>query len=229
MISRHAYAGLLALACSSAIAQGDFESYAGGGLRSRPHYDGSAHRTTELVPVLDYSRRAWFARTTHGILEGGARFAIASGLAAGAQLAYEAGPLDGDAGASLGAHLEWTTKLGPAPLNVLARLRNHLDSDRGRQLDARLTAGVYQSGALRAGVFGQATWASEKHLASYYGVSDSGLLFTSFGVLGSYDLSRRWLAVASAELRRLADDPARSAFVQDRTNAYASAGLAYRF
>ena len=54
---------------------------------------------------------------------------------------------------------------------------------------------------------------------------------TVFGGLlpGSYDLGRRWLAVASAELRRLADDPASSAFVQDRTNSYLTAGMVYRF
>jgi outer membrane scaffolding protein for murein synthesis (MipA/OmpV family) len=66
-------------------------------------------------------------------------------------------------------------------------------------------------------------------MQEYYGVSDAGLLLTSAGLLGSYDLARRWVAVASAELRRLASEPARSAFVQDRTNYYLSAGLAYRF
>jgi outer membrane scaffolding protein for murein synthesis (MipA/OmpV family) len=114
-------------------------------------------------------------------------------------------------------------------VNVLARLRSHLDSDRGRQFDGRLTLGVFEGGGLRAGVFGQGTWASEDHFVTYYGLRQSGLLFTSVGALGSYDLSRRWVAVASAELRRLADEPARSAFVQDRTSRYLTAGLAYRF
>src|SRR5919106_3152146 len=110
---------VLALVSSSAIAQGNSESdtLLGAGLRNRPHYDGSDRQTTDVVPVLRYSRGAWFARTTHGLLEGGARFAFTGGAAAGLQLAHEAGPLDGDPGASLGAHVEWTTKVGPAPLN----------------------------------------------------------------------------------------------------------------
>jgi outer membrane scaffolding protein for murein synthesis (MipA/OmpV family) len=225
------YVTVIALASSSAFAQGSpqAETLLGAGLRYRPHYDGSDRQTTDMVPVLSYSRGPLFARTTYGVLEGGARFAMAGGLSAGVQLAHEAGPRDGDPGASVGAHLEWNTKAGPAPVNALARLRSHLDSERGVQLDARLTVGIFESGGLRAGLFGQATWGSEKHLLAYYGVRDSGLLYTSVGLLGSYDLGRRWLAVASAELRRLADNPASSAFVQDRTNSYVSAGIAYRF
>lgn len=201
----------------------------GAGTRNRPVFDGSADQTTDLIPVLRYYGKPWFARTTQGVLEGGARFALKPGLDGGVQLAYEQGPRDGDPGASLGLHMELDTKIGPAPLNLLARTRTQLDSDRGSQADLRATLGIYGGGGLQAGVFGQATWASEKHMQAYYGVGDAGLLFTSVGLLGSYDLARHWVAVASAELRRLASEPSRSGFVQDRTNHYLSAGLAYRF
>jgi outer membrane scaffolding protein for murein synthesis (MipA/OmpV family) len=201
----------------------------GAGARNRPVFDGSADQTTDLIPVLRYYGKPWFARTTQGVLEGGARFALKPGLDGGVQLAYEQGPRDGDPGASLGLHMELDTKIGPAPLNLLARTRTQLDSDRGSQADLRATLGIYGGGGLQAGVFGQATWASEKHMQAYYGVGDAGLLFTSVGLLGSYDLARHWVAVASAELRRLASEPSRSGFVQDRTNHYLSAGLAYRF
>jgi outer membrane scaffolding protein for murein synthesis (MipA/OmpV family) len=201
----------------------------GAGVRNRPVFDGSADQTTDLIPVVRYYGRPWFARTTQGILEGGARFALKPGLDGGVQLAYEQGPRDGDPGASLGLHVELDTKVGPAPLNLLARTRTHLDSDRGTQADLRATLGIYGGGGLQAGVFGQATWASEKHMQAYYGVGDAGLLFTSVGLLASYDLARHWVAVASAELRRLGSEPSRSTFVQDRTGHYLSAGLAYRF
>ena len=227
----HLYAAAILLAASSALAQGGpyAETLLGAGLRQRPHYDGSDRRTTDMVPVLRASRGPFFARTTYGVLEGGARFTVGGALSAGVQVAHEVGPRDGDPGASVGAHVEWTGNLGPAPMHLLGRLRSHLESERGRQFDARLTVGIYQRGGLRAGAFGQATWASEKHFASYYGVPESGLLYTSLGLLGSYDISRHWLAVVSAELRRLADEPARSAFVQDRTASYLTAGVAYRF
>ncbi len=219
---------LLFLACVSQLAAPE-ETLLGAGVRSRPVYDGSGDQTTDLIPVVRYYGRPWFARTTQGILEGGARFAVKPGLDGGVQLAYEQGPRDGDPGASLGLHLELDTKIGPAPLNLLGRTRTQLDSDRGSQADLRATLGIYRSGGLQAGVFGQATWASEKHMQAYYGVGDAGLLFTSVGLLGSYDLARRWVTVASAELRRLGAEPARGALVQERTGHYLSAGLAYRF
>jgi outer membrane scaffolding protein for murein synthesis (MipA/OmpV family) len=228
---RMRYLIALTLASSSAMAQNNPEGdhLLGVAARNRPHYDGSDRQTTDAIPVLRYSWGPLFARTTQGMLEGGARMNVLEGLAVGVQLAYEVGPLDGDPGSSLGAHAEWRGKVGPAPFSALARFRNHTDSGHGRQFDTRLTVGVYGSGGLRAGVFGQATWASEKYFLAYYDVPNSGLLYTSAGVLGTYELGEHWLAVASVELRRLADDAASSVFVNDRTNSYAWAGVAYRF
>ncbi len=42
-----------------------------------------------------------------------------------------------------GLHLEWDAKVGPVPITLLARGRQHADSDHGAQADLRLTAGVY--------------------------------------------------------------------------------------
>jgi outer membrane scaffolding protein for murein synthesis (MipA/OmpV family) len=218
----------------------------GAGIRSRPAYDGSASQTTDLVPVLRYYGKTLFARTTQGILEGGARTEVSPGLALGVQLAYEAGRKrsesdflrnnnvpDIDPGASVGVHAEWDTKLGPAPLNVLGRIRQNADSDRGAQADLRLTAGVYGGRTAQVGVFTQATWANRKSNRAYYGQPgfdpDGGLLFVSLGVLGSVDLSRHWVLVTSVEGRRLQGDAARSPLVERKSNTYASAGIAYRF
>ncbi len=63
----------------------------GAGVRTRPAYDGSASQVTDLIPVVRYYGKPLFARTTQGILEGGARTEVAPGLALGAQLANEAG------------------------------------------------------------------------------------------------------------------------------------------
>ena len=221
----------LALASSGTMAQGDAvqSKFLGAAVRNLPHYDGSDRQTTDLVPLIRYVRGPLFARTLPGILEGGARVPVAGGLSAGVQLAHEAGPRDGDPGASLGAHLEWNGNAGPMPLNTILRFRSHLDSERGRELDARLTAGVYGNHGIRAGVFAGATWATERHLVTYYDVRDSGLLYASIGALGSYGLTSRWLLAATLEVRRLADEAAGSAFVADRTNTYASLGAAYRF
>ena len=231
---RPALLGLfLSLIAGSALAQTPSPEVShtllGAGLRTRPDYDGARKQVVDVVPVVRYYGKTLFARTTQGILEGGARAELAPGLAAGVQLAYEGAGKDVAAGASVGAHLEWDTKLGPAPINVLARLRQNLDADRGAQADLRLTAGVYQSGPLQAGVFTQATWASAKAIRAYYEVPGSGLLYVSAGALASYDLSRQWVLVGSIEGRRLQGDATDSPLMEKRSAWYASAGLDYRF
>src|SRR6266446_10376042 len=136
----------------AAFGQSPAEDYVliGAGLRARPAYDGSDSQRGELVPVLRYYGRPWFARTTQGVLEGGARIELAPGLNLGAQLAYEGGRAasesgflrshdvpDIDPGISLGLHAEWDRKLGPVPITLLARVRRHAHADLGAQADLR--------------------------------------------------------------------------------------------
>lgn len=240
----------------AAFAELSDESLLGPGLRSRPTFDGSATQRGELVPVVRYFGQPWFARSTQGVLEGGIRMALAPGLHVGAQLAYEPGRQtsesdflknhsvpDVDRGASVGLHLEWDHKFGPVPITLLARVRQHTDSDRGAQADLRLSVGVFSSGRVSAGIFTQATWANAKSTGSFYDVAPqqatamglpafragSGLLFTSAGLLWSIDLSRDWTVVGSTESRHLHGDAARSPLVERASNYYASVGLAYRF
>jgi len=225
-------------------------------VRSRPAYDGSASQRTDVIPEVRYYGRPWFARTTQGMLEGGARMEIAPGLAFGIQLAYEAGrhrsesPFlrehdipDVNVGASLGFHLEWDGKLGRAPVNVLLRQRSNAEAIRGDQVDLRGTIGVYGSGAASVGVFGQTTWASQKSTNTLYGITPDesatsglpafqakgGVMFASLGLLGGYDFGPRWTAVWTLEERRLEGDARRSPLAERTSNHYVSVGLAYRF
>lgn len=203
----------------------------GAGLRSRPDYDGSRDQVSDVVPVIRYYGRPWFARTTQGILEGGMRTELDKDFWVGAQLAYEPEfePTDLSVGVSAGLHLEWDRKLGRVPVTFLIRARQHLDEAQGGQADLRVTAGIFERGGLLAGVFGQATWGTENAVAARYGPPDAGLLYTSFGLLGSYDLGRRWVLVGSMELRQLRDEASESALAAKKSNYYATAGIAYRF
>lgn len=213
-------------------------------VRTRPAYDGSDSQRTDLIPVLRYYGTPWFARTTQGVLEGGARWSLARGLDAGVQLAYEEGRKTSestllqslnlpnvDPGVSVGAHVEWDFMIGPAPVSLLGRLRQHTDSDRGGQADLRANVGLHASGGLIVAAYAQGTWASSKSIESFYAVSNagSGLLHTTLGLLGSYDLTRHWTAVASMQGRRLHGDASRSIIVEDKSSFYANAGIAYRF
>ena len=239
-----------------AFAELSNSSMVGPGVRGRPAYDGSDSQRAEVVPVIRYLGHPWFLRSTQGVLEGGARMAVAPGVHVGAQLAYEPGRKtrdsdflknrnvsDVDYGASIGAQLEWDHKFGPVPITVLARVRQHTESDRGAQADLRLSAGVFQSGRLGVGVFSQATWASAKSTNSFYGVTPqesaatglptyaagSGLLLSSVGLLYSIELTRDWVVVGNFEARHLQGDARRSPIVERSTNYYAAAGVAYRF
>ena len=229
---RLALAALLVLPLGAAA---DDYTLLGAGVRTRPDYDGSASRSVDLIPVVRYYGKPLFARTTQGMLEGGARYEFSPALQAGLQLAYEAGRdavfglPEVDWGGSIGFHVEADGKLGPAPINGLLRYRRHLDSDRGAQVDLRSTLGVYGEGRTLAGVFLQATWASTKSMQSFYGIDDSGLLFTSIGALGAHGLTSKWDLVGSVEVRRLSSDAVRSPIVERRTGFYASAGLGYRY
>jgi len=250
--------GFLALAPLAVEAQMQVPDYSwlGAGVRTRPAYDGSDAHVTELIPSVRYFGRPWFARTTQGVLEGGARVAIAPELHLGAQLAYEGGRIaseaaflsshdvpDIKAGASAGVHAEWDYHLGPVPTTLLARVRQLLETDRGTKADLRFTAGVYGGGAFSAALFFQGTWASAKSNQSFYGVTPDvsgitglpvytpggGLLYTTGGLLWEVDLSPSWIVVGNLEARLLHGAAAGSPLVERPTSRYASASLAYRF
>jgi outer membrane scaffolding protein for murein synthesis (MipA/OmpV family) len=170
----------------AAFAELSQDSMVGPGLRTRPAYDGSDSQRGELVPIVRYYGHPWFVRSTQGLLETGLRMALAPGLHAGAQIAYEPGRSgresdflkrhsipDVNLGASIGVHLEWDHKFGPMPVTLLARARQHMDTDRGTQIDFRLGAGVFQQGRLSAGVFTQAMWADAKSADSLYGIAQA--------------------------------------------------------
>jgi outer membrane scaffolding protein for murein synthesis (MipA/OmpV family) len=251
--------GLIAVLLSSpALAQrlAPEEKLLGVAVWSRPAYQGADSQRLDIIPVIRYYGEHLFARTTQGLLEGGARLSLAPGLHLGVQLAYEQGRRTSesdflearnvptlDAGASLGAHLEWDRDFGRVPVNALVRVRQHLDTDQGLKADLRSTVGVVKTERLRGGIFGQLTWSNEKSMRSYFGITPqesaltgfpvyqpgAGLRYVSVGVLGAYDLARHWVIVGSAEIHFLQDGAKDSPLTQDDTNLYGYVGLAYRF
>lgn len=250
---------LAALLPAAALAQAVPDDYTllGAAVRTRPAYSGSASQTTDLIPVVRYYGKPWFARTTQGILEGGLHWGLGSGVTAGFQLAYEEGRdssesdflrainFDGDLdpGASVGAHLEWDAKIGPAPVFLVARYRQNADSDRGALFDLRFNLGVYGEGRAQVALFTEATWGSAKANGTFYGVTaqqsaasglavydpGSGLRDVAFGVLASYDFSRHWSLVGTLQERWLQGDVAKSPLAEQRNATYANLGIAYRF
>lgn len=228
----------------------------GAGIWSRPVYDGADTNHTVLIPVVRYYGQPLFARTTFGLLEGGARTELLSGFTVGAQLAYEGGRDSTESAfltarnvstiapsLSWGVHAELEKNIGPMPIIALLRYRQDIDSERGAQTDLRLTAGIYSGGGLTAGIFAQTTWANAKSAQYYYGISaqqsvssglplfdaQSGALFNAAGLLWSYEFSQQWMLLGSIESRRLSGDALNSPLAQVSSNRYASLGAAYQF
>ena len=250
------FAALLPAAAQAQIAPDDY-TLLGAAVRTRPAYDGSKSQVNDLVPVVRYYGQPLFARTTQGILEGGLHWNLGSGVAAGLQLAYEEGrdasesaflrnhgfADDIDASGSLGAHLEWDTRLGPAPVTLLARYRQNADSDRGALADFRFNVGLYGENSTIVALFAQATWASSKANRAFFGVTPAqsaasglpvyepggGLQHVGLGVLASHDLTRHWTLVGALQQRWLQGDAAQSPLAERSRNSYANAGIAYHF
>ena len=221
---------LLALPCI-AFAQDPLGTLLGAGVRARPDYDGASKQELQPIPIIRYYGRTLFARTTQGILEGGARLEPLPKLWVGAQLAFEEGNdrTDLDPGGSWGFHVEWDMRIGPAPVSLLARTRTHFDTERGSQGDLRASVGVYGGRCLLVAVFAQGTWASDDWIRSYYATEGGGLMFSALGVEATYDLNPRWLLVGSVHGRQLHGHAATSPITEEQTNYFASVGLAYRF
>jgi outer membrane scaffolding protein for murein synthesis (MipA/OmpV family) len=228
----------------------------GAGIWSRPVYDGAITNHTVPIPVIRYYGKPWFARTTFGMLEGGARVELLRGFSIGTQLAYEGGRDSAESAyltnhaistipisLSWGIHAELETKIGPMPLITLLRYRQDVDADRGAQADLRFTAGLYSNVGINAGIFVQSTWANTTSAQYYYGISaqqstasglpvytmQSGQLFNSAGLLWSYDVDAQWMLLGSFEWRGLREEALVSPLVETSTGRYANLGIAYRF
>jgi MipA family protein len=235
---------------------GKGDAYVGLGTRVRPAYEGADSRRGDAIPYLRLYGEHLFARTTQGILEGGIRSTPVGGVVFGAQLAYEEGRVtdesaflkahnfeDIDAAASVGVHAEVDWKIGPMPLNALARYRLNADSDLGAQIDLRLTGGIFSRWGVNAGAFGQLTFSDEKATQNYFGLTPqqssrtglpaysagAGLRNVALGILGTVDLSKHWLVLWGLNARRLEGDARNSPIVQEGTNWFVNGGLAYRF
>lgn len=227
----------------------------GAGARTEPAYDGSDTSQLALIPVIRYYGQPWFMRSTFGMLEGGLRNEVFSGLTLGVQLAYEDGRNSKDAAflsthnlptlhpsLSWGVHIELEKYAGPMPLIALLRYRQDIDSKRGTQTDLRLTAGIYSDNGINAGIFAQTTWADQTSANYYYGITpqqaassslpaydgQSGTLFNAYGLLWSYDINPQWMLLGSVETRHVQSAVSNSPLLQQSGSSYISLGLAYQ-
>lgn len=233
-------------------------TFLGGELEVRPAYDGSRSEHVEFIPLLMFEKGPWFARTTEGILEGGAQMRLLDDFNIGLQAGYEEGRHRGDArflkkhdvpnldpSLSLGGFIQYQKNIGPVPIDLLARYRKDVDTSRGAQVDLRVTAGVYggEDKRFNAEVYAQATWASANTMQSYYGLTTneasrtglsafhpgSGHLSNQIGLWWSYSLASHWSVVGDIERHQLQGDAKNSPLTEVRYNNYLGLGVAYEY
>jgi len=233
----------LALAPVAAQAQIPLPDYSwlGAGVRSGPAYDGPPPTRTELIPSVRYYGRPWFARTTQGMLEGGARIEITTDLHLGAQFAYEGGRIASEAVFLASRNVRTSSRALP-PASMPNGISGS-DRCRSRSWPARASSSTPTGGRRPICALPRSSTAaarspclsssrgpgrSAKSNQSFYGVTPevsastglpqytpgSGLLFTTGGVLWGVDLSRSWIVVGNLEARRLHGDAAGSPLVE---------------
>lgn len=251
---------LLALALAMPVlsfsAEDDPGSWIGIGARLRPAYQGADTSRGDVIPYLRWYGQHLFARTTQGMLEGGARTSAFGPFVFGAQLAWEEGRVtdesaflkshdfeDIDPSASLGLHAEADWMLGPMPWNALLRYRRNVESDRGAQADLRMTTGIFSRGGFDVGAFAQFTWSDNKATQHYFGITPqqavatglpaydagAGLRELSYGLLGSVDVGRPWIVLWGIQAQSQQGDSKDAPIVQNVTTWSANAGIGYRF
>lgn len=229
-------------------------TFLGPALRWQALYDGSATFYAQPFPLLRDMGKHLFVRSTEDWLEGGSRYALAPELHAGVQLAIEPGRdstrspfltvhhVAGiDRGVSVGTHLEWDHSFGPMPVSGLLRLRQRMGQNAGTQLDARLSAGLFQWGRVAGGGYIDLTWADASSINHLYGVrantaaaltlpsyqQGAAWLYSNSGLGVGFDFTPHWSLAAAGEWHRLMGQVHASPLVQQTNNVYWTLGLIY--
>jgi MipA family protein len=228
------------------------------GVATLPTYEGSPNRRTLVVPdlLLSYRTRDWGTfelgqrgLVWHALEAGGFRLGLVAGFDPGRKTdkPSAANPRPGDKRlAGMGdvrASDEVGVDIGYGPVTLAAR---HSPGDRGHQgVQVDLSAGFPLPITERLGLrFGaSATWADEKYLQAYFGVTAAQAAATSFRAfapkaglrkaeltLGAdYSLASRWKLQGSIAASMLRGDAAKSPLVARKSAASASVGVAYAF
>ena len=244
--SRCCLAALLLAAAASAAAQEQDRLVVGLGAAVLPGYQGSDDYITDPVPLIDYRKGRFFARTSDGIgftvLETG-RFTV------GASVAWMRGydgkdvPAGiGELKSALGGRLFVSTRLGGA-LATVSATQALTKSERGMQVDARLAYPWQVDERLTVAPAVSVSWANDKYMGSYFGIDarraaasglpayapSAGIKDVALRIGVNYRFGQHWSVAGAIGASRLMDAAADSPLVVRKTQPAAMLGLSYRF
>ena len=208
------------------------------------------------IPLINWEQDYLFIRSSKGMEEAGVRWQINDEFAVGSQLVFELGRNSDDSiflqelkmpdipyGVSAGVQAQYSTKIGPAPVDALLRLRQRSGSQRGALADVRVEVGVYGNRFIGVQTYVQSTWANRQAMNSDFGIkpvnasfveilpyeAEAGLRNYLVGVAGKLDLDAEWMAIGSIEYNSLIGDAADSPITEKKTSQAVTLGVMYKF
>jgi outer membrane scaffolding protein for murein synthesis (MipA/OmpV family) len=247
---------LSAIACG-AWAQSDtgadWQASVGAGVAVVPVYEGSDNDRVMAIPAVRVSYKNMVTLGQDGLMVKAYendRLKLEAGL--GYQPGRDEsddhvnlrgmGDVDGAALAKVGAsYILGDTPVGRAEAGVMAA--QGLNGDYGTTVEGKLGLKRPLTDCLSIGGDVHATWASDTHMETYFGVSsaqsarsgkaayapEAGIKSYGVALNGTYKITNAWQSFAKVQVNQLTGDAADSPIVQREWQPSAVVGLMYKF
>jgi outer membrane protein len=228
----------------------------GAGLALRPTYEGSDRYTASPLPILNVTYRDWLSLGTNGLsaylrrdaLQVGAGLTYGGGrdekddsmFGGGDKRLKGMGKIDG----ALGLRAFAVYDLKPIRLSAsVTKFTGDKDKNDGAVVEIGAAYPVRVTNELTVTPNIGASWADENYMQSYFGVTsqqaarsrftrftaEAGLKDVSVGVNANYRFTQNWFAGASATMKQLASDAAKSPLSFADTQGVFLVSVGYRF
>lgn len=218
----------------------------GAGAAVIPRFQGSDEYRVQPVPLIDFQKGRFFARTGDGI---GLNIYQTPGFTVGAGVNWMTGYRSKDVpdgigklSNALGGKLFVSTRLADAVL-TLSVTQAMTKSERGLLANARVSYPYSVTERLKVIPSVSVNWVNAKYMDSYFGVSagqsaasglgqyspSAGFKDASLRLGASYDLNKKWSVTGAVGVSRLLGDAADSPLVQRKTQLQSVIGVVYTF
>ncbi len=218
----------------------------GAGAAVIPRFEGSDEYRVRPVPLIDFQKGRFFARTGDGI---GLNIVQTSRFTMGAGVNWMKGYRDSDVpdgigklSDALGGRLFVSTRVAGA-VATLSATQAITKSERGLVANARVSYPYTLTERLKLIPSVSVNWANAKYMDSYFGVNagqsaasglaqyrpSAGFKDVSLRLAVNYELTKDWSVSGAVGASRLLGDAADSPLVERKSQLQAMAGVAYTF
>jgi outer membrane protein len=226
----------------------------GAGMMVMPNYEGARDYRARPFPIISAQSGHFFAQTGDGFYDStdngvGLNLlqtqSFTFGVGANIMWGYDQDDVPRGIGGlpdALGANAFVSTRLGPTVLKLSAT-QAVTHQDRGALINANLSYPYAAAPALTLTPSISTSWANQKYMDSYFGVSpqagastglgayspSSGIKDVSVGVSAKYAVTQRFSLTGSIGTSRVVGDAADSPLVEQKTQMRSTIGGSYAF